>query len=149
VRLSLLYTSATNWPIVPCPDGGRWMWSSRRNENWKGKPKYSEKPCHCATLSIRNPTWPDLGSNPGRLGGKPETNRLSYGTAKELLSNREFACRRRDEGHVHNPRRFGGHFIPSSVNCIPHLQEGVARGCTDIDYKLRDKDRVRFGSLIE
>jgi hypothetical protein len=26
-------------------------------------------------------TWPDLGWNPGRRGGKPETNRLSYGMA--------------------------------------------------------------------
>jgi hypothetical protein len=25
--------------------------------------------------------WPDLGSNPSRRGGKPATNRLSYGTA--------------------------------------------------------------------
>jgi hypothetical protein len=32
-------------------------------------------------LSITNPTWPDLGSNPGRRGGNPATNRLSYGTA--------------------------------------------------------------------
>jgi hypothetical protein len=24
--------------------------------------------------------WPDLGSNPGRRGGKPATNRLSYVT---------------------------------------------------------------------
>jgi hypothetical protein len=34
-----------------------------------------------ATLSTINPTWPDLGSKPGRRGGKPATNRLSYGTA--------------------------------------------------------------------
>jgi hypothetical protein len=34
-----------------------------------------------ATLSTTNPTWPDLGSNPGRRGGKPATNRLSYGAA--------------------------------------------------------------------
>jgi hypothetical protein len=34
-----------------------------------------------ATLSTTNPTWPDLGSNQGRHGGKPETNCLSYGTA--------------------------------------------------------------------
>jgi hypothetical protein len=34
-----------------------------------------------ATLSTTNPTWPDLGSNPGSRGGKPVTNRLSYGTA--------------------------------------------------------------------
>jgi hypothetical protein len=44
-------------------------------------PKYSEKTCPSATLSTTNPTWPDLGSNPGRRGGKPATNRLSYGAA--------------------------------------------------------------------
>jgi hypothetical protein len=32
-------------------------------------------------LSTANPTWPDLGSNPGRRCGKPVTNRLGYGTA--------------------------------------------------------------------
>jgi hypothetical protein len=32
-------------------------------------------------LSTTNPTWPDPGSNPGRRGGKPATNRLSYGAA--------------------------------------------------------------------
>jgi hypothetical protein len=29
----------------------------------------------------QNPTWPDPGLNPGRRGGKPATNRLSYGVA--------------------------------------------------------------------
>jgi hypothetical protein len=29
----------------------------------------------------------DLGSNPGRRGGKPATNRLSYGTAFYLYLN--------------------------------------------------------------
>jgi hypothetical protein len=33
------------------------------------------------TLSTANPTWPEMGSNPGRRGGKPAINRLSYGTA--------------------------------------------------------------------
>jgi hypothetical protein len=34
----------------------------------------------------QNPTWPDLGLNPGRRrGGKPETNRLSYGAANSLI----------------------------------------------------------------
>jgi hypothetical protein len=56
-------------------------WSSRWNENWQGKPKYSEKGYPSATLSITNPTWLDLGSNPGCRGGKPATNRLSYGAA--------------------------------------------------------------------
>jgi hypothetical protein len=66
VRLSPLVPSATNWPIVPAPDDRWWVRSSRWNENWKGKPKYSEKTCPSATLSTTNPTWPDLRSNPGR-----------------------------------------------------------------------------------
>jgi hypothetical protein len=81
VRLSPLGTSATNWRIVAAPDDRRWMWSNRWNENWQGKPKYSKKTCSSATLFTTNPTWPDLGWNPGRRGGKPATNRLSYGTA--------------------------------------------------------------------
>jgi hypothetical protein len=35
-------------------------------------------------LSTTNPTWPDRGSNPGRRGGKPANNRLSYGAALSL-----------------------------------------------------------------
>jgi hypothetical protein len=49
-----------------------------------GKPKYSEKTYSSATLSTTNPTWPDPGSNPGRRGGKPATNRLSYGAASPV-----------------------------------------------------------------
>jgi hypothetical protein len=33
----------------------------------------------------QNSTWPDPGLNPGRRGGKPATNRLSYG---EPVTNR-------------------------------------------------------------
>jgi hypothetical protein len=40
---------------------------------------YSEKTCPSATLPTTNPTWPYPGSNSGRRGGKPATNRLSYG----------------------------------------------------------------------
>jgi hypothetical protein len=71
-----------NWPIVPTPDD-RWWWLWRNwwYEDWRGKPKYSEKTCPSATLSTTNPTWLDLGFNHGRRGGKPATNRLSYGTA--------------------------------------------------------------------
>jgi hypothetical protein len=68
------------WPIVPAPDDRwGWLWSNWWNEDWQGKPKYSEKTGPSATLSTTNPTWPDPGSNPGRRGGKPATNRLSYG----------------------------------------------------------------------
>jgi hypothetical protein len=51
------------------------------NEDWQGEPKYSEKTYPSATLSTTNLTWPDPGSNPGRRGRKPATNRLSYGAA--------------------------------------------------------------------
>jgi hypothetical protein len=57
------------------------MRSGRWNENWQGKPKYSEKTCPSATLSTTNPTRFDLGSNSDHRGGKLATNRLSYGTA--------------------------------------------------------------------
>jgi hypothetical protein len=33
------------------------------------------------TLSTTNPTWIDLGANPGLRGERPATNRLSHGTA--------------------------------------------------------------------
>jgi hypothetical protein len=82
VVLRPLGTSATNWPIVPAPDDRWWwLWSSRWNENWQGKPKYSERAYPSATLSTTNPAWPHLGSNPGNRGGKPAANRLSYGAA--------------------------------------------------------------------
>jgi hypothetical protein len=51
------------------------------NDDWQGKPKYSEKTRPSPTLSTTNPTWPDPGSNPGRRGAKPATNRLSYDAA--------------------------------------------------------------------
>jgi hypothetical protein len=57
------------------------LWSNWWNEDWQGKPKYSEKTCPSAILSTTNPTWPDPGANSGRRGGKPATNRLSYGAA--------------------------------------------------------------------
>jgi hypothetical protein len=47
------------------------------DDDWQEKPKYPEKTCPSAT----NPTWSDPSSNPGCRGGKPATNRLSYGMA--------------------------------------------------------------------
>jgi hypothetical protein len=86
VRLGPLGTSTTIWPIVPAQDDQWWwVWSSRWNKNWQGKPKYLEKTCLSVTLSSTNPKWSDLGSNAGRCGGKPATNRLSYGTASCFL----------------------------------------------------------------
>jgi hypothetical protein len=76
------------WPIVPSPDG-RWWWLWRNwwNEDWQGKSKYSEKTCPSATLSTTNPTWLDPGLNPVCRGGKPATNRVSYGAALSLCKS--------------------------------------------------------------
>jgi hypothetical protein len=60
-----------------------WWWLRRNwwNEVWQGTQKYREKTCPSPTLYITNPTWLDPCSNPDRRGGKPATNRLSYGAA--------------------------------------------------------------------
>jgi hypothetical protein len=92
VRLSPLGTAATVWPIVPAPDDRWWVRSNRWNANWQGKQKYSEKTCSSAILSTTNPTWSDPASNPGRRGGKPATNRLSYGTANLMYNNKTMFC---------------------------------------------------------
>jgi hypothetical protein len=79
------------YPIVPVPDD-RWWWLWRNwwNENWQGKPKFSEKSCPSATLSTTNPTWLVPGLNPGRRGGKPATNRLHGHTSVRRQFSRHF-----------------------------------------------------------
>jgi hypothetical protein len=79
---SLAYCTCLGW---------LWGWRIWWNE-WQGKPKYWEKTCPDATLSTTNPTWPDPELNPGRRGGKPATNRFSYGAALEALCYRS-ECR--------------------------------------------------------
>jgi hypothetical protein len=78
VQLGPLGTAAANRPIGPAPgdydDGEIGGMISRGNRSTRKKTRPS------ATLSPTNPTCcPD--SSPGRYGGKPATNRLSYGTA--------------------------------------------------------------------
>jgi hypothetical protein len=129
VWLSPLGTSATNWPIVPAPDDGWWVWSSRWNENWQGRLKYSEKTCPSATLSTTNPTWPDSGSNPGRRNGNPATNRLSYGAAR--VQARVWSCgicgRQSGAGAgLLRVLRFPlSIFIPPILHNHPHLSSGA------------------------
>jgi hypothetical protein len=50
------------------------------------------KNCPSATLPIKNPAIPDLESTPGRNGGKPATNRLSYGTVGRRIAYRPMEC---------------------------------------------------------
>jgi hypothetical protein len=54
----------------------------------------------------QNPTWPDPDLNPGRRGGKPATNRLSYGAALTTLTL----------------VTEGGVFFPKTVLAIPYLR---------------------------
>jgi hypothetical protein len=74
------------WPIIPAPDDRlEWSWRNWWNEDWQGKPKYSEKTCPSASLSTTNSTWRDPSLNLGHHGGKPATNRLSYGVALRFI----------------------------------------------------------------
>jgi hypothetical protein len=50
------------------------MWSPRCNDIDRGKPKDSQ--CH---FIHHKSHWIDPGTNPGRRGERPATNRLSYG----------------------------------------------------------------------
>jgi hypothetical protein len=73
-------------PIVPAPDcRWGWLWSNWWNEDWQGKPKYSEKTSPSAILSTTNTTWTDPNLNLGCRGGKPTTNCLSYGVALQWV----------------------------------------------------------------
>jgi hypothetical protein len=38
------------WPIVPAPDERWWLWRNWWNEDWQGKPKFSEKTCPSVTF---------------------------------------------------------------------------------------------------
>jgi hypothetical protein len=79
VQLGPFCTSATSWSIVLAPGdyeegefGGMIIGRGNRSTRTKLAP--------APLCSPQIPqTWP--GTNPGRRGGKSETNRLSYGTA--------------------------------------------------------------------
>jgi hypothetical protein len=76
--------SALRPPIcLLCQPRVTWWWRTLWNDNWQGKPKYSEKTCHQRHF-VRHKshmTRPRFEPGPPRWV-KPATNRLSYGTAK-------------------------------------------------------------------
>jgi hypothetical protein len=80
VRLSLLVLR----PLLAYCTSPRWWWLWRIwwNEDWQGNRSTRRRPAPGPLFSTTNPTWLDPGSNPGRRGGKPAANRLSYGAAK-------------------------------------------------------------------
>jgi hypothetical protein len=60
----------------------------------------------------QNPTWPDPGLNPGRRGGKPATNPLSYGAANVVLVFNILETASWSLGHE-DVRESPKHWIPS------------------------------------
>jgi hypothetical protein len=71
------------WPIVQAPDDRwGWLWSNWWNEDWQGKPKYSDKTCPAPLCPPQIPHDQTRARTPGHRGGKPATNRLSYGAAQ-------------------------------------------------------------------
>jgi hypothetical protein len=84
VRASLIGTSVSIWTIIPVSvDRWWWVWCGKWNENQQGNPS-----THCHTVHHKSHMiWP---SNPGRGGGNPATNRVTYDTIF-LLTLQNFA----------------------------------------------------------
>jgi hypothetical protein len=64
-----------------------WVW--RATVEWyidRENRRTRRQTCPSATLSATNPTWIDLGANPGLRGEKPATNDLSHGTTTVTLT---------------------------------------------------------------
>jgi hypothetical protein len=78
VRLSAFGTSATNWPVVQSRIINEYVVYGGMRMG-RGSRSIRRKP---APMPLCPPQFPnDLGSNSGLRGGKPPTNRLSFGTA--------------------------------------------------------------------
>jgi hypothetical protein len=68
--------------LAYCASLGWWLWRSRWNVNCSGETEVlGENMPQRHFCPSQNPTWPDPGLSSGRRGGKPATNRLSYGAA--------------------------------------------------------------------
>jgi hypothetical protein len=99
VQLGPLGTAATNWPTVRAQgdydDGEIGGMIGRGNRSTRRKP---------APVPLCPPQIPHAcpDANPGRRGGKPETNRMSYGTARfsELKRFMRYATSRKVAGSI-------------------------------------------------
>jgi hypothetical protein len=76
------------------------------------------KTCPSATLSTTNPTWIELGSNPGLRGGRPAANLLSHGTAYKHSYYRGFQCGRT---YVHRCTYVYNALLHIEVCLYPHI----------------------------
>jgi hypothetical protein len=98
-------------------------------------------------LSTTNPTWPDPGSNPGRRGGKPATNHLSYGVAIDTYINLHYIIYTLDDQGVGfwvpvGPIMFSSERRPERLWCPPNLLFNGYRGAfsTAVETPGRDAD---------
>jgi hypothetical protein len=82
-KLGPFVTSAIYWPIVPAPgdcEDGEFGEMKTGRENRSSRTKPAPAPLYPPQIPLDQ----TRGSNPGRRGGKPATNRLSYGAALPL-----------------------------------------------------------------
>jgi hypothetical protein len=80
-----------------CP-GWLWGWTIWWNDDWQGKPKYTEKTCTSAMLSTTNPTWSDRARSRAAAVGsqrltawamaRPILLRL-YSTSRNLIQDHQ------------------------------------------------------------
>jgi hypothetical protein len=70
----------------------------------------------------QNPTWPDPGFNPGRCGGNPATNHLSYGEAPACsIVPQLTTLLRRNESFVLDDEMAGARdVLDSHLNLVRH-----------------------------
>ena len=61
--LTVIYKDVANWKNKMTPAAAEWVWNTD-GILLQGKPKKLVKMCPSATLSITNPTWTGLVSNP-------------------------------------------------------------------------------------
>jgi hypothetical protein len=78
--LSRLFNGVVRWDRVVSMIW--WLMHVEELVKWKstGESEMLGENLLSATLSTTDPTWPDLGSNPGRRDGKSATNHLSHVT---------------------------------------------------------------------
>jgi hypothetical protein len=87
VQLGPLGTAATNRPIVPDPGDYDPIMMEKLVDWLAGETEVVGESLTQCRFVHHNPTcYPD--ANPGRRGGKPATNHLTYGTASSKLSSR-------------------------------------------------------------
>jgi hypothetical protein len=70
--------------------GWLWGWRIWWNDDWQGKPKYSEKTCPIATLSTTNPKWHDRARTQAAAVGSQRLTAWAMARPVHVLTQQEF-----------------------------------------------------------